>query len=95
VNCLARLSFGIYLVHPLVLDAVLALLRHLALLAPTPWMAVLSFVTTTLLTVAAWVAIERTRLSQALIGRPSRAPVRDTRRGRLAPGTPSQRSVSA
>jgi peptidoglycan/LPS O-acetylase OafA/YrhL len=84
VSCLARLSFGIYLVHPLVLDAVLALLRHLGVLAPTPWMAALSFVTTTLVTIPACVAIERTRLSQALIGRPSRrTPSRHTPPRRL------------
>jgi peptidoglycan/LPS O-acetylase OafA/YrhL len=66
---LAQLSFGIYLAHPMVLDVVLAVLRHLGLMAPTVWVSLVSLVLTTSVTVAVCAALHRTRLSMSLMGR--------------------------
>lgn len=71
---LAQLSFGVYLAHPMVLDVVLAVLRRAGLMAPTPWVSLLSLVLTTSLTVAVCAALHRTRLSMALMGRAQLVP---------------------
>lgn len=72
VTHLAQLSFGIYLAHPMVLDLVLSLARRLDLFSPSPWLAAIAFLFTSLGTVLLCAAIHSTRYSLALIGRGQR-----------------------
>ncbi|MDQ2707777.1 MAG: acyltransferase [Actinomycetota bacterium] len=65
----AQLSFGVYLAHPLVLDLVLSGSQRVGLFAPSPWLAVVSFVLTVGGSVALCALIHRTRFSLALQGR--------------------------
>ncbi len=66
----ARLSFGVYLAHPLVLDVVLAVLRRLDLVAPSAWVAFVVLLLTVGVTTAGCALLQYSRFSPALIGRP-------------------------
>jgi len=78
-------SFGVYLVHPLVLDGVLALGLHgpRPSLVPQPWASVLAWLATIAGSVCVVAVLRRTPLSLALTGR-SLPP---TGRGRVVPLT--------
>jgi peptidoglycan/LPS O-acetylase OafA/YrhL len=65
----AQLSFGVYLVHPMVLDVVLALMRRLGWAAPSVWVSLAALGATATGAVAVCAALHRSRLSLALIGR--------------------------
>jgi peptidoglycan/LPS O-acetylase OafA/YrhL len=65
----AQLSFGIYLVHPMVLDVVLGVLRHMGLMRPSAWVAAIAVVATVAITIAVCAGLHRTALSQQLMGR--------------------------
>jgi hypothetical protein len=75
----AQLSFGVYLIHPLVLDVILLGLRKLGLLTPNIWVALLAFVLTVAITFGVSAALRRSKLSPALIGR-ARASATRTRK---------------
>jgi peptidoglycan/LPS O-acetylase OafA/YrhL len=65
----AQLSFGIYLVHPMVLDMVLALFRRTGLMRPSAWVAAIAVVATVTISIAVCAGLHRTALSQQLMGR--------------------------
>lgn len=69
----AQWSFGIYLLHPLVLDGVLIVLKRCRLLTPSAWSSVLMLVATTLVTVPVCALLQRTGRARVLIGLPSPA----------------------
>jgi peptidoglycan/LPS O-acetylase OafA/YrhL len=69
VDQVARLSFGIFLAHPLVLDLVLSSSRSAGVFSRSPGMVAVAFVITFGGAVALCALLARTPLSLALIGR--------------------------
>lgn len=65
----AQLSFGVYLVHPLVLDMVLSMFRRVGVFAASPWIAAVAFVLTAAGSVGVCIVVHRTRLALPLLGR--------------------------
>lgn len=66
----AQLSFGVYLAHPMVLDAMLSLTKRIGLGTPSPWLSALLTVLTVAGSVLLCTGLHRTRLSLGLMGRP-------------------------
>jgi peptidoglycan/LPS O-acetylase OafA/YrhL len=65
----AQLSFGVYLVHPLVLDMVLSMFRRIGVFAASPWIAAVAFLLTAAGAVAMCTVLHRTRFALPLLGR--------------------------
>jgi peptidoglycan/LPS O-acetylase OafA/YrhL len=65
----AQLSFGVYLVHPLVLDMVLSMFRRIGVFAASPWIAAVAFVLTASGSVVVCTVLHRTRFALPLLGR--------------------------
>jgi peptidoglycan/LPS O-acetylase OafA/YrhL len=65
----AQLSFGVYLVHPLVLDMVLSMFRRIGVFAASPWIAAVAFLLTAAGAVVMCTVLHRTRFALPLLGR--------------------------
>ena len=85
VSYVAQLSFGIYLIHPMVLDVVLAVLRRAGLMRPSPWVATAAVAATVAITIAVCAGLHRTPLSQSLMGRARSTQPAPGQPGRLRP----------
>ena len=80
----AQWSFGIYLLHPLVLDGVLIVLRRCRILTASAWTSLLVLIATTLLTVPLCALLQRTGRFRVLVGLP--APPAALSQSRMPPG---------
>jgi peptidoglycan/LPS O-acetylase OafA/YrhL len=65
----AQLSFGVYLVHPLVLDIVMSTFHRLGVFAASPWISAVAFLITAAGSVVVCTVVHRTRFALPLLGR--------------------------